>query len=155
MTREPNLYFAYGSNLCLDDWHDWCGGNGYDVGLLQPVAVARLPGRRLAFTRYSKVRSGGVLDIRPCERSVVHGVLFRVAPDGWLALDAKEGAPHAYRRIELAVIAADGKELRAVTYEVCAPVPFVQPTDHYVAVVRRGLSAFDLPTAALEHALRG
>ena len=71
--------------------------------IVQPgLEPAVLPDLELVFNRWSPVRQGGVLGLEPGLGSAVPGVLFEVKGGGWEALDAKQGAPHAYRRLATA-----------------------------------------------------
>ena len=90
---NSSLYFAYGSNLNFHDWSNWCheNGAGHLADELRCVGAATLPDRRLAFTRRSVRRDGGVLDVVPARGHVVEGVLFEANDVTWELLDAKEG----------------------------------------------------------------
>lgn len=148
-----DLYFGYGSNLELESWDTFCREHGYPDGLLEPVAPALLPDRELAFTRRSQRNRCGALDIRPRVGAVVEGMTFRVTADvGWEALDRKEGAPRAYRRVDTNALRDDGTELSVRTYEVRPELraPFVAPNDEYLGRVRRGLDRWGLDAHALE-----
>ena len=119
------LYFAYGSNMAAAE------------GFIRP---ARLDGYRLALTRRSIRWQAGVLDIVPAAGHHVWGALFDV-PD-LEALDAKEGAGFAYRRVEVGV---DGGE-RAIAYEVIDKEPEPAPPDpEYAALVLAAARDRDLP----------
>ena len=146
------LYFAYGSNL--NDWkHD-----RRLAGLLRPVRWAVLPGHKLGFNRYSGIRKSGVLNIIPCNGQSVTGWLFEVVSNaGWSALDAKEGAPSCYQRIEKVVLDDGGQEFTVITYEVTSQQfkAFESPSDSYLNVVREGYKAFGIDTKELEFAARG
>lgn len=156
-SSASSLYFAYGSNLNEADWADFCQRNGFDAAALKAVAPAVLPDMELAFDYYSNSRGGGALNIRPAPGHVVHGVLFRVSAAGWQALDHKEGSPHRYRRREHLALRDDGSSVPVLTYEVHpqARGDFSPPTAAYLQIVRDGLVAWGLPTAALEAAARG
>jgi hypothetical protein len=99
MTNE-RLYFAYGSNLNLDDWHCWCAERGYPCDLLEPVCPAALPDHELIFGHDSTSRRGGVLDIRRSRGHIVRGMLFRARPDGWKALARTTLMQHVEARTE-------------------------------------------------------
>ena len=147
-------YFAYGSNLDLQDWHRWCGERGFREGLLRPLFKAWLPDRCLAFTRWSGVRQSGVLDIPPARGHLVEGFVFEVDGDGWDALAQKEGSPKAYCPLDTEALTVDGTAHSVRTFEV---VPgrrqrFVAPNEAYVKIVRAGCRAFGLAEAALDAA---
>jgi len=147
-------YFAYGSNLDERDWHRWCNKNGFGEGLLRPLFKAWLPDRSLAFTRWSKARAGGVLDVLPARGHAVEGHVFEVADGGWDALARKEGSPKHYCPLDIEVVTADAVAHAVRTFEV---VPadrkrFVEPNERYLEVVRAGYRAFAIAEAALDAA---
>ena len=153
-SRVPakTLYFAYGSNL-----HDWKHDRRL-AGLLKPVRRAVLPDHELGFNRYSSTRKSGVLNIVPCDGQSVTGWLFEIVGDeGWAALDAKEGAPSCYQRVEKVVLDEGGQEFTVITYEVTSQQfkAFEKPSDSYLIVVREGYKAFGIDTKELEFAARG
>ena len=151
------LYFAYGSNLERGDLERWCEAKSLPPLQLEPVGIAYLADRRLAFTHRSHARGGGVLDIPHQRGSTVAGVLFRVPHARDLeALDRKEGEGHTYRRIAWFALDEMGREHEVATYEVQPEhsEPFVGPTEEYLQIVRRGYAAHRLDTAGLEAAAR-
>ena len=156
MTRN-RLYFAYGSNLNLDDLRDWCIQRGYDFPISQPVSHGYVPDMELVFNYHSSTRGGGALNLELRLGHVVTGMLFEVSPGGWEALNAKEGAPGYYRQKRVPVLTDDGDRVDAVTYEV---VPervrdFVAPTEDYVNAVKAGMREFGISHGPLEAAARG
>jgi len=142
------LLFAYGSNLAAEE--------------VAPEArflgVAVLPGFELARTRRSIRWGGGVADVVPAPGGRVWGAAYD-APEATLtALDRKEGAGFAYRRLQVDVEL--GGELRpAVTYEVIHKDPQAPPaTPEYASLVLRGARERGLPDewlARLESVLTG
>ena len=137
------LYFAYGSNLDLDNWVLWCEKKGYDAASIEALSPAWLPDHELVFHYQSRLRKGGALDMRPRRGSAIPGALFRV--DDWEGLDAKEGVSGGYyRRVSVIALTDDGRAHPATTYCVCdARVgDFVAPGPEYQAMVMRGLSRF-------------
>lgn len=156
MTRRTNRYFAYGSNLNQSDWQDWCLRKGHQTDLLQPLFRAVLPDWRLAFSRKSDARKGGVLDVKRSIGQVVPGVVFEVAEGGWEALNEKEGAPKCYQLVETTALNEAGNEVPVTTYEVPEKLkqPFVKPDPDYVEIVRNGLNDFDLDDSMLYAAVR-
>jgi gamma-glutamylcyclotransferase len=106
---------------------------------------ARLPGYRLAFTRYSRGRRGGSADAVVDDASEVWGVLYEVDDACLKAMDKVEGAPHAYRRETVTVVAAEGTTLEAITYVANKTGEF-RPNKSYLAVILRGARAHNLPT---------
>ncbi len=67
----PHLYFAYASNMEPRRFRRICPRGAF-------VGPARLPGYRLAFSRYSSQRRGGSADVVPDAESDVWGMLYEV-----------------------------------------------------------------------------
>ena len=148
------LYFAYGSNLNLLDWSQWCQKHRASPSVLQYRSVGYLPDHDVCFSYRSRTRQGGVLDIVPRTGQLVPGVIFEVHGDGWEQLDRKEGAPHCYERVPAIALDEMGNEYTVETYRVRPDrrERFVAPHPDYVSVVREGLQNFDLSTDLLEAA---
>ena len=150
-----DCYFAYGSNLNVDDLQNWCRGQGLsNTALRCSRGVARLADNELIFDYYSERRRGGVLNLRPRIGQIVEGVLFEVDVYGRDALDRKEGVPTCYERVPVHVFDGEGMSVDAFTYRVpperCGD--FVKPTAAYLETVRSGLETFGLCTRQLEAA---
>ena len=154
-TNHTLYYFAYGSNLNIDDLAAWTQRTGNELTLdTKNTRKAFLPDYRLAFTRYSRNRQGGVLDVVADKGHVVPGVLFPIREEQLTVLDQKEGAPNAYRRLPCRVVDMRGRVVEAVTYEVVEKQNFVRPHDNYVDIVRRGYTYFHvIPTSMLDDAV--
>ena len=150
MTDVP--YFAYGSNLNLGDWRRFCRKNRLDDSGIRPRQMAWLPDEAQAFNYHSESRSGGALSIQSQRGAIVEGYLFDVSPEGWAALDRKEGHPRHYRRETVPVIDANGSEIQAVTYRTAPEkrVSFVAPATEYLAICHAGREAFELSTSELD-----
>jgi len=151
-----DLYFGYGSNLERDDFDRWCERHDFGDGHLDDVVgVAALLDWALVFGRHSRSRGGGVLDVWPRRGHAVPGVLFEVDAEGFGALDAKEGAPHAYKR-EKVVVEHNGRDVEAWTYVVAqSNRTLYAPALGYLDVVRLGYQRHGLDTAVLEAAGAG
>lgn len=137
------LYFAYGSNLDVDNWKLWCERGGFDPASIEPVQPAWLPDFEPVFHYRSRLRRGGSLDVRPKQGTATPGALFRV--HDWGGLDAKEGVSGGYyERITTTALTEDGEAHRAITYRVNRDRirGFVAPGQEYLEIVQRGLSRF-------------
>ena len=101
------LYFAYGSNLHVPRMTA-------RVPSARTVAVARLPGFRLAFRK--RAADGSMkCDVEPAEDATVWGVVYRLDAAHLPNLDAAEG--EGYARVTHTVTRADGEvDFEAVTY---------------------------------------
>lgn len=150
------LYFAYGSNLNVDDFDQKCGKNA-GTDLLRFKTVARWEGMRLKFSRKSTNWKGGALDIVPAVNCSVTGVVFEVTPCGRSALDEKEKLGKVYREITGEVVTKDGERYSVFSYQVLPNLakPFVPPSPMYLQVVRAGYEKWGLDMEPLERAARG
>jgi gamma-glutamylcyclotransferase len=137
------LYFAYGSNLASSEMELSCPGHRF-------VGAARLDGFRLEFRRRSVRWGGGAADLVPATGESVWGALYEL-PDGALeALDRKEGAGFAYRRIDVEV-ELDGRPRSAIAYEVGRKEPQeVAPTADYLRLLMAGAAERGLPHEYVE-----
>src|SRR5215472_19175955 len=110
MTGGVTNYFAYGSNMA-----------GEVITAVAPsaekIGIARLPDHRLDFTRKSVRWGAGVADIIECPGASVYGVLYAIKDDELDGVDRKEGAPKAYHRVDVTVL-AEYQPIMAMTYAV-------------------------------------
>lgn len=135
MARQ--LYLAYASNMEPRRFRRLCPGGTV-------VGPARLPGHRLAFSRYSRQRRGGSADVVPDPESEVWGVLYEVDEDDLAAMDRSEGVPAAYHREVVTVVDKAGEERQAVTYVANRTGEFL-PHKEYLRVIVQGAEARGLP----------
>ncbi len=140
------LYFAYGSNLNIAELRRaW----GHEPKF---VSTAFWPDAALRFHYHSTARAGGALDLVEHVGAATPGVLFEADLE---VLDRKEGVGRGnYRRIEGTVLTSQGPR-RAITYRVTDGArqnQFVPPTSDYVAIVREGMHAFELPSQTFDAA---
>jgi gamma-glutamylcyclotransferase (GGCT)/AIG2-like uncharacterized protein YtfP len=132
-------YFAYGSNLSPAEMRRM----GPAASLL---GRARLDDHRLAFTRRSPRRGGGVADVVPGSGLRVWGALYEVDDRCLERLDRKEGHPKAYVREEVSVRSRGGDHHRAITYMVARKEEHeITPTPEYLALILSGARACRLP----------
>ena len=80
---EETLYFAYGSNINLEQMEHRCP----DAQLVGPVTLQNY---ELQF------RGSGFATVSPKKGSVVHGLLWKLTPKSEQALDRYEGYPRHY-----------------------------------------------------------
>src|SRR5258707_15213793 len=88
-------YFAYGSNLCVQQMARRC-----------PGAVDPRPAK-LADHDWL-INERGVATVEPFDGSEVHGVVWRLTDHDLATLDSAEGVPVRYRRDRLTVHTDDG-----------------------------------------------
>lgn len=132
--KNGHYYFAYGSCMSLKD-----------IQRTTPaefVSAATLFDYKLAFTRYSQGRRGGVADVIKSSGDYVEGVLFKVS--NLKSLDAREGHPICYKRKKVKVLLHDRPKLLTVwTYEVVRKESFeIRPTKAYLDLIREGARQF-------------
>ena len=133
----PHLYFAYAPNMEPRRFRRLCPRATL-------VGPARLPGHRLAFSRYSRQRRGGSTDIVPDPEGEVWGVLYEVSDADLEALDRSEDVPAAYRRLTVVVEDAEGRERQAVTFVANRTGDFL-PHPDYLRLIVEGAEARGLP----------
>ena len=97
-------YFAYGSNMDVDQMAVRCPD-------AEIVGMATLSGHQF------RINTHGVATVVPAKRSVVHGVLWEIAPAHEASLDRYEGvASGFYRKAMVRVRLAEGSEVKALIY---------------------------------------
>ena len=146
------LYFAYGSNLDRNQMVERCR-SAKDIG------VALLPDYRIAFTRYSSKRNGGVADVVPEKNSSVWGGLYEISEDDLTNLNScegydpkREGSKNSYNQAEVFVyIGGDLKKtVKTLIYVAVKQKEFIQPHTDYLAQIIRGAKSWGLTEGYIE-----
>ena len=142
---NDKLYFAYGSNINLDQMAHRCPD-------ALPVGPVMLENYELLFRGSSE--NGGVATIRPKQGSYVYGLLWKLTPPCEKALDFYEGWPNLYRKESLTVFDANGKAVSVMAYVMndSRMVPSI-PWESYYNGIHEGFLQNNLPVKHLEHAL--
>lgn len=144
------LYFAYGS--CMSE---------KDLQRTEPkaelIGVGRVYNKRLAFTRYSAGRKGGVADIVDSRNAndFVEGYIFHV-PD-FKKLDIREGHPTIYKRKPILVSMGGNSYISCDTYEVVHKfMDEYKPSKGYVELITEGAAGLsDEYQEQLDYVLNG
>ncbi len=89
-----NLYFAYGSNINLDQMAQRCPN-------AEPLGVVVLNGYELQFRGNS--RGAGVATIAPKRGGKVYGLLWNITEKCEASLDIYEGYPRLYTKKQVSV----------------------------------------------------
>lgn len=140
------LYFAYGSNL------DWVQMKNHCPSA-QFVGMALLKDYDFDFTRKSKNRGCGVMDIVKVDGEQVWGVVYQIDELDIVKLDQSEGytpgrEKNAYQRIEC-IVYEDGdleKPITSMTYEVVEKAAAtILPNQEYKALIVNGAGYWRLP----------
>lgn len=141
---EERLYFAYGSNINLDQMAYRCP----DAEVVGPVV---LEDYELLFRGNAK--GNGVATISIQKGQKVHGLLWKITPECEQSLDIYEGYPRLYEKMEVTVQTRDGQKVTAMAYEMTNlwREPSV-PSIYYYNGILEGYRQNGLPTAALKKA---
>ncbi len=138
---EEILYFAYGSNINLEQMEHRCP----DAQVVGPVTLENY---ELQF------RGHGFATVAPKEGSVVHGLLWKLTPESERALDRYEGYPRHYTKEQVSVRTTDGAAVSVMVYIMAEPLcrqPALPPP-HYYRAIQQGFEANGLPVESLEEA---
>lgn len=112
MMSGDRWYFAYGSNLCIDQKEK-------RTGRIRKAVRCRLRGYRFAFTKRG---SGGQVyaNIVPDETSELWGVIYLCNPKAIQDMDRYEGVANGHYE-QIAVMVEDdlGEAVEAITYVAC------------------------------------
>jgi len=132
-------YFAYGSNLCLDQMVARTGANAADLC----PRVAFLADHRLVFQRITRLGSAYANIVAP--GSGVTGVIYRCTPEQLERLDRFESG---YERQPIIVTGRDQQIVSVATYVMRpgATLHYGQPSAEYLERIvtgaqRQGLTA--------------
>ena len=143
---EETLYFAYGSNINLEQMEHRCP----DAQLVGPVTLQNY---ELQF------RGSGFATVAPKKDCVVHGLLWKLTPKSEQALDRYEGYPRHYTKEQVSVRTTDGAAVSVMAYIMDERFrePML-PTKSYYNGILEGYRQNGLPVSALkkawDHAVR-
>ena len=134
------LYFAYGSNINLDQMAFRCPA-------AQVVSPVTLNGYRLLFR--------GVATIVPDPVAQVKGLLWKLTPECERALDHYEGYPDLYEKQNVSVMDKAGKEYASMVYIMTRSLdrPPQYPYPSYYAGIVRGYEQNGIPRKTLNEAM--
>jgi gamma-glutamylcyclotransferase (GGCT)/AIG2-like uncharacterized protein YtfP len=141
------LYFAYGSNMDLDQMRERCPSARF-------VCTAKLEDHRLTFPRKSKNRGCGVATVQPVKDSEVWGVVYQIEELEMGKLDKHEGYNpsrkldrNSYVRAEFRVLrGGDEKEpLTVFTYVANPECGEHKPNKNYKETILKGAKFWHLP----------
>jgi gamma-glutamylcyclotransferase (GGCT)/AIG2-like uncharacterized protein YtfP len=131
-------YFAYGSNLNMDQMEHRCPHS-------RPIGSAILPGYRLEFRANG---SGmGFATVSPAPGKRVHGGLWAIAEIDLPRLDRYEGYPSLYTRRMLPV-QYEGIDRKALTYIMTPGHILAEPGGFYIDICLDGYRDFGLDKRA-------
>lgn len=145
---NEQLYFAYGSNINLEQMAWRCPG-------AEVFGPAVLEGYELLFRGNSR-RGSGVATIAPKEGSQVYGLLWQITSGNEKTLDIYEGYPSLYEKETLRVRTPNGRSFGVMAYVMTNErmrVP-ASPSLHYYNGIKEGFVDNDLPLVPLREALQ-
>jgi gamma-glutamylcyclotransferase (GGCT)/AIG2-like uncharacterized protein YtfP len=140
-------YFAYGSNMDLDQMKERCGNE------FKFVAVVYLEGFKFVYDGYSEKRKGSVANIVECSGEKVWGVLYEITENAEKKLDENEGYPFTYQKRYVTVKDKEGKEYKAFVY-LRKPQEIGKPSKDYMNQIIKAAYAHKLPSSYIEKYLR-
>lgn len=138
---EEILYFAYGSNINLEQMAHRCP----DAQIVGPVTLENY---ELQF------RGSGFATVAPKKGSTVHGLVWKLTPNCEQSLNRYEGYPRHYTKQTVTVKDAAGNEIPVMVYIMEEPYcrqPAL-PSPYYYRVIQRGFEANGLPVESLQAA---
>lgn len=132
------LYFAYGSNMNLDQM-------GFRCPDAEVVGNVRLGDYRLTFC--SRNPDSGVATILPQKGCYVDGVLWRITQECEKSLDHYEGYPYLYGKEQIHVRAEDGRTYESMVYVMNAPYKDcpARPSRFYLDGILEGCEQNGIP----------
>ena len=146
---EENLYFAYGSNLDLEQMAQRCP----DAEIVGPV---RLENYELRFS------GSGFATVAPRKGSVVYGLVWKITPNCEQSLDRYEGYPRFYRRdyvqtgeiFDVLTGRVVSSSASAMIYLMQPGHPLGLPSGAYWQTCLQGYRDFHFDPAVLRQALK-
>lgn len=138
---EERLYFAYGSNINLDQMAYRCP----DAQVVGPVV---LEDYKLLFRGNSS--RNGVATIKPHKGRKVYGLLWKITPACERTLDAYEGFPRLYDKQDVTVRDKNGQEITVMAYVMTDRYKEpAMPSSYYYNGIMAGYRQNGLPVSAL------
>ena len=132
------IYFAYGSNMDLDQMKVRCPGS-------EALGIGQLSHYTMGFTRWSRSWKSGTADILPERGKTVYGVLFDLTFEGLKKLDKFADYPNSYLRQDVTVTCGE-ELLPAMTYVARRQGVFL-PSQSYIGKMVHGGVQNQLPEA--------
>lgn len=145
-TKQPVLYFAFGSNLDAVQMKARCPSASH-------IANAHLDDWQLEFAGWSSGWGGSVANIEQKKGSKCPGVVWQVSRKDLAKLDRFEGHPWCYRRQTVWVSTPNGA-MECFTYIMDYAFPCGSPSAGYVAKIASGYDRFKLNEDHLWDAIR-
>ena len=140
---ERPLYFAYGSNINLDQMRYRCPD-------------ASVYGQAVLDNYDLRFRGSGVATVEPKEGACVYGLLWELTDKCEASLDRYEGYPRLYIKQTLEVRTFDGRRVPVMAYIMNPELhlkPSLPPRDYYLGI-KTGYEQNGLPVGCLKYAFK-
>ena len=135
------LYFGYCTMLEAAEMRRLCPG-------AEPLGVYQMEGYRLRFSAFHDDSTKGSCDLETSKGHRMWGLLYRMVPAEYDALDVMAGVDRGYlSRIDVDVFNADGEQLQATTYKSPQPGGPFSPAESYTRPILDGARELELPPA--------
>lgn len=143
---SEKLYFAYGSNMNLDQMSFRCPG-------AEPIGPASVDGFRLTFC--GNTSGAGVATILPEPGSHVNGLLWLLTENCEKSLDFYEGFPRLYGKEEIEVQGERIAEQSVMVYTMNEPYrnQIVLPSWPYLNSILQGCMQNGMPVEPVQEAV--
>lgn len=119
------LYFAYGSNLWLDQMARRCPGSTF-------VGIAALKDWKWF------INTRGYANVIPSPGDVVHGMVYALTPANEMSLDRYEGFPYSYVK-QMHKVEMNGSMVDALVYVDVARQQEGKINEEYIARMNCGI----------------
>jgi gamma-glutamylcyclotransferase (GGCT)/AIG2-like uncharacterized protein YtfP len=129
------LYFAFGSNLNIEQMSKRCPG-------ARPVSAGVLPRHRIAFCGRSRGWGGGVANVFRDTGSSTPGLLYSIDRRDLKRLDGYEGHPFVYERERVTIDTPNGGQELAWTYRMKSTYQS-SPANDYFSKIYEGYKMID------------
>lgn len=141
---KRHFYFAYGSNLNLDQMEKRCPQSRF-------IAVAYYPNHVLSFTKQSVSKKWGkgswLADMIFSPDDIVWGAVYEISESDLTSLDKSEGIKldRGYLRQEIVVYTQKGEKIVVWSYFVKKKTGTGLPSEKYLSVILSGAKFHSLP----------
>ncbi len=130
------IYFAYGSNMDLDQMKARCPG-------AKVIGVGELKHYNISFTRWSRAWNSGTADILPERGGKIYGALYDLSLEDLKKMDKFADYPNSYIRQDVMVCCQE-EHLPAMTYIARRSGVFL-PSRSYLGKMVRGAMSHEIP----------
>ncbi|MCK9326161.1 MAG: gamma-glutamylcyclotransferase [Bacteroidales bacterium] len=138
---EGMLYFAYGSNLSLDQMEQ-------RLPNARPLCKATLRFWRLTYKANFKGNGVATIEKNSERRGAVYGALYVLSAGDLATMDRYEGTPRVYQRRLVTVESKFGR-VKAITYVMNDYFKPHSPNPTYVGKIQQGFWDWGLPIGKL------